>query len=232
MSRTERADYPTDLSDEPWQILHPPLPKPSRRDAAQTVCRCAILNAIFYLLRSGCAWRMLPHDVPKWSTVYGVFLHCRKNGTWQNSHDALREKVRAQAGRKLLPSAAVLDIQTVRTTEVGASELASRGNCLGGTGNQFKGHSNLGFGELSLRDKPALSYHPREGREIAKASLTPLSSDLLIVVNAGVNLEQPLLFGMNDKNDVPNAPGATVLIPQEADDNSLYIRGIQLLASL
>jgi hypothetical protein len=111
-------------------------------------------------------------------------------------------------------------------------ELASRGNYLGGTGNQFKGHTNLGFGELSLRDMPTLSYHPREGREIAKALLTPLSSELLIVVNAGANLEQLLLFSMNDINDVANAPGATVLIPQEADDNSLYVRGIRLLASL
>jgi hypothetical protein len=111
-------------------------------------------------------------------------------------------------------------------------EVASRGNYLGGTGNQFHGHSNLGFGELSLRDTPTLSYHPREGREMAKALLTPLSSDLLIVVNAGANLEQLLLLSMNDINDVANAPGATVLTPQVADDNSLFVRGIQLLASL
>jgi hypothetical protein len=104
-------------------------------------------------------------------------------------------------------------------------EMAGRGNYLGGTGNQFHGKSNLGFGELSLRDTPTLSYHPREGREIAKALLTPLSADLLIVVNAGANLEQLLLYSINDINDVPNAPGATVLLPQEADDNSLYLRG-------
>jgi hypothetical protein len=111
-------------------------------------------------------------------------------------------------------------------------DMAGRGNYLGGTGNQTPGHANLGFGELSLRDTPTLSYHPREGREIARALLTPLSADLLIVVNAGSNLEQLLLFAMNEINDVPNAPGATVLIPEEADDNSLYIRGIRLLARL
>ena len=87
-------------------------------------------------------------------------------------------------------------------------------------GNQFPGHTNLGFGELSLRDTPTLSYHPREGREIAKALLTPLSADLLIVVNAGANLEQLLLFSINDINDVPNAPGATTLIPRVPDDNA------------
>ena len=72
-------------------------------------------------------------------------------------------------------------------------EVSGRGNYLGGTGNQFRGKTNLGFGELSLRDTPTLSYHPREGRDIAKALLTPLSADLFIVVNAGADIEQLLL---------------------------------------
>ena len=111
-------------------------------------------------------------------------------------------------------------------------EVAGRGNYLGGAGNQFRGQTNLGFGELSLRDSPTLSYHPREGREIAKALLTPLSSDLFIVVNAGANLEQLLLMSINDINDVPNAPRATILVPRVPDDNALFVRGIRLLASL
>jgi hypothetical protein len=111
-------------------------------------------------------------------------------------------------------------------------ELAGRGNYLGGYGNQTPRTASLGFGEVSLRDTPTLTYHPREGREIAKALLTPLSSDLLIVVNAGANLEQLLLMIMNDINDVPNAPGATLLTPRLGDDNSTYVRGIRLLASL
>ncbi len=111
-------------------------------------------------------------------------------------------------------------------------EMAGRGQYLGGYGNETPGRASLGNGELSLRDTPTLSYHPREGREIARALLTPLSAELLIVVNAGANLDHLLLFAMNDINDVPNAPGATVLIPEEADDNSLYLRGIRLLASL
>jgi hypothetical protein len=111
-------------------------------------------------------------------------------------------------------------------------EAAGRGGYLGGYGNAAPSRASLGSGELSFRDTPTLSYHPREGREIAKALLTPLSADLLIVVNAGANLEQLLLFGMNDINDVANAPGSTVLIPQRADENSLYVRGIRLLASL
>jgi hypothetical protein len=111
-------------------------------------------------------------------------------------------------------------------------ELAGGGNYLGGYGNQTPGRASLGIGDLSLRDTPTLSYHPREGREIAKALLTPLSPDLFIVFNAGANLEQLLLFAVSDINDVPNAPGATLLIPRAPDDNSQYLRGVRILASL
>jgi hypothetical protein len=111
-------------------------------------------------------------------------------------------------------------------------EMSGRGNYLGGYGNQTPGRASLGFGELSLRDTPTLSYHPREGREMAKALLTPLASDLFIVVNAGANLEQLLLLTINDSNDVPNAPGATTLLPIVREDNSLYLRGIRIIAAL
>ena len=111
-------------------------------------------------------------------------------------------------------------------------EMAGRGSYLGGYGNQYKGRSSLGFGELSLRDTPTLSYHPREGREIAKSLLTPLSSDLFIVVNAGANLEQLLLLTINDINDVPNAPRATTLMPKVPEDNDQFLRGIRILESL
>src|SRR5207249_2000082 len=93
MSHTERANYPTDLTDEQWQILCKLLPRPSRRGAPQTVCRRAVVNAILYVLRTGCTWRFLPHDFPKWKTIYGIFLGWRNDGTWQRIHDALRDKL-------------------------------------------------------------------------------------------------------------------------------------------
>jgi hypothetical protein len=111
-------------------------------------------------------------------------------------------------------------------------ELAGQGNYLGGTGNQTPGHANLGFAGLTARDTPTLSYHPREGREIAKALLTPLSADLFSVVNAGADIEQLLLLTINDINDVPNAPRATTLTPRVPDDNTEFLRGIRLLATL
>ncbi len=111
-------------------------------------------------------------------------------------------------------------------------QMTGGGNYLGGYGNQAPGPTSLGAGLLSLSDTPTLSYHPREGTEIAKALLTPLSADLFNVTNAGANLEQLLLFCIDDINDVPNAPEATSLIPDGPDDNAEYIRGIELLAAL
>ena len=111
-------------------------------------------------------------------------------------------------------------------------EVAGGGNYLGGYGNQTNAPASLGFGNMSLRDTPTLSYHPREGREIAKALLTPLSADLFIVVNGGANLEQLLLFSINDINDVSNAYRATTLIPKVPDDNTTFLRGIRILSSL
>jgi len=111
-------------------------------------------------------------------------------------------------------------------------EVAGRGNYLGGYGNQTFGRASLGYGELSVRDTPTLSYHPREGREIAKALLTPLSADLFSVVTAGANLEQLLLMTVNDINDVPNAARATSMVPRVPDNNTQFLRAVRLLASL
>ena len=111
-------------------------------------------------------------------------------------------------------------------------EVSSRGNYLGGFGNQYHGQSNLGFGELSARDTPTLSYHPREGKEIAKALLTPLSAELFSVVTAGANTEQLFLMTLNDINDVPNAIRSTVMVPPVPGDNSLFRHGVRQLSRL
>ena len=111
-------------------------------------------------------------------------------------------------------------------------EVPGGGNYIGGYGYEYLGRTSLGFGQLSLRDTPTLSYHPREGREIAKSLLTPLSADLFIVVNAGADIEQLLLMTTNDINDVPNAPRSTTLTPKVPEDNSRFVEGIRLLESL
>jgi hypothetical protein len=111
-------------------------------------------------------------------------------------------------------------------------EIQGTGGYLGGYGNQYKGPTSLGSGLMSLRDTPTLSYHPREGREIAKALLTPITGELFIVVNAGADVEQLLFLAMNDINDVNNAARATTLTPTVPDHNVEFMRGVRLLADL
>jgi putative transposase len=115
----EGQHYSSDLSDEQWQLIEPLLPGPSNVGAPRTVDRRRVIEAILYVNRSGCAWRLLPHDFPKWRTVYGLFWAWRIGGTWQMIHDRLRAEVRRAAGRKVSPSAAVIDSQSAKTTEVG-----------------------------------------------------------------------------------------------------------------
>src|SRR5262245_18314308 len=121
MFHTERANYPTDLSDEQWQILRKLLPERSDRGRPQTVCRRAVVDAILYVLRGGGAERMLPHDFPKWKTGYGIFLVWRNDGTWQRIHYTLWDRLRRREGRNTSPSAAIIDSPTVKTTEVGGA---------------------------------------------------------------------------------------------------------------
>ncbi|MCP4358963.1 MAG: IS5 family transposase [Chloroflexi bacterium] len=113
----DRKAYPSDLTDVEWLMLEPLVPPAKTGGRSRTVNIREILNAIFYVLRSGCAWRMLPHDFPAWQTVYGYFRRWRQDGTWEAMNDSLRGAVRVAAGREVEPSAAIIDSQTVKTTE-------------------------------------------------------------------------------------------------------------------
>ena len=110
------TNYPSDLTDEQWQVIRPLLPKPSKR-GRPAIDRRDILDAILYVARTGCQWRQLPIDFPNWKTVYTVFWRWRQAGIWERIHDTLRKRVRQAAGKKRTPTAAILDSQSVRTAE-------------------------------------------------------------------------------------------------------------------
>ncbi len=114
-----RARYPTDLTDRQWRRVEPHLPPPSGRGRPRSVDRREVVDAVLYVLRNGITWRALPHDFPPWRTVYHYFRLWRRDGTWERLHDALRDQVRAKAGREPSPSAAIIDSQSVKTRERG-----------------------------------------------------------------------------------------------------------------
>jgi putative transposase len=110
--------YFSDVTNRQWQLVRQLLPRRSRR-GRKPIDRRRVINAIFYVVRTGCQWRMLPKDFPNWNTVYGIFWRWRNDGTWQKIHDALRAKTRRAVGKKSTPTVAIVDSQSIRTAEGG-----------------------------------------------------------------------------------------------------------------
>jgi transposase len=119
---TSRQAYPSDLNDAQWEILEPLLPSPDPEGRPLVYARREIVNAQLYVLRTGCSWRQLPHDLPPWQTVYWYLQRWQKDGTWQRLLHVLRRRARQQVGRDPEPSAAIIDSQSIRTSAVRGSE--------------------------------------------------------------------------------------------------------------
>jgi putative transposase len=158
-----RSRYPSDLSDAEWSLLEPLLESPERRGRPPKWSARRVADAVFYLLRSGCAWRMLPKEYPPWQTVYYHFWKWRRDGRLRQAHDRLREEVREAEGREWDPSGAVIDSQAVKGTGVGGPERGYDGaKRLSGR----KRHLLVDTGGLVLgASVHAASLHDREGAQ-------------------------------------------------------------------
>jgi putative transposase len=119
------AVYATDLTDDQWQAISRLIPPVKPGGRPRSVEMRQVLNAIFYLSRTGCAWRMLPKDFPPKDTVYTYFRNFREDGTWERIHDLIRNRVRLKHGKQQQPSAAIIDSQSVKTTEKKGSAAAT-----------------------------------------------------------------------------------------------------------
>jgi transposase len=130
--------YPSDLTDEQWALIEPLLPAVRRGGRPEKHDRQRVVDAILYVVRTGCSWRQLPRDFPPWGTVYWYFKQWRADGTVDRVHDLLRDQVRDRAGRDPMASAGIVDAQSVRAADtVGSS---SRGYDAGKKVNGRKRH--------------------------------------------------------------------------------------------
>jgi transposase len=117
MPRRKRRAYPSDLTNGQWAVIEPMIPDATPGGRPRRAPKRDIVEAILYLLRAGCSWRLLPHDFPPWQTVYHYLRRWEREGVWARVHHMLVMADRARAGREASPSAAIIDSQTVRTAD-------------------------------------------------------------------------------------------------------------------
>src|SRR5450432_3280878 len=132
MTTSRRQSYATDLTDAQWELIGPFVLPETGGGRPRTTDVREVVNAIFYVLRSGCAWHLLPHDFPPSGTVYDYFRRWQRDGTWELIHQTFRDQVRIQASREAEPTAAIIDSQSAKTNEQGGIDGYDAGKKVSG----------------------------------------------------------------------------------------------------
>lgn len=187
--------YPSDLSNEAWEILKKLLPKHNGAGRPRKLDLRQIINAILYVTRTGCQWRALPKEYPKWYSVYYYFLKWSKDGTWQSINRTLRRMDRQRRERKPEPTAGIIDSQTVKTTEMGGERGYDAGKKINGRKRHIVVDTLGNILELVVH---AANIQDRDGARLVLPKLDRITLDSLVKVWADGGYRGKLITWVHD----------------------------------